>query len=149
MHLVNAHGGAVPFLVFAGFHPLVIGPCVTVQVEHNPGGLLAVLRIKSERIALEKHIAVTAFDLEFVVSAPADTRNEDFPDAHAGMLAHGVCPTIPAVPIAHNTHALGVGSPDGEQAAPDAVAFQQMRPEFLIKLPVVALCKKVQVEGSE
>ena len=149
VHLVNAHGAALPFLALTGFHPGFIRPAIPVQVKNDASSFLTVLCIKSEGVALEKDVSVAALELEFVMGSLADARDEDFPHACAGVFAHRVDPSVPAVPVAHNAHALGVGSPDCEKAACRAVKLRQVRAKFFVELPVVSLGEEMQVERPE
>src|SRR5688572_9747966 len=79
----------------------------------------------------------------------AYARDEDLPNATSQELPHGVPATVPVVEIADDTHALGVGSPNVKGRPAHAPHFFQVSAQLFIKLPVVALCTKVQVEWTK
>ena len=57
MHLVNADRAAMPLLLRALRHPLVVAPLVALEVVNQRRGLRAVLTEKPERIALQQERA--------------------------------------------------------------------------------------------
>ena len=103
------------------------------------------LTVESERVALQADLPVVSLDLEFVMCALFDSRKENFPDATAEQLAHGVHAAVPVVEITDHADALRVGCPDAEDRAFHAVHFGEMRAEFLVEIPVVALGMQVDV----
>ena len=81
------------------------------------------LTVESERVALQADLPVASLDLEFVMCALLDSRKENFPDATAEQLAHGVHAAVPVVEITDHADALRVGCPDAEDRAFHAVHF--------------------------
>ena len=57
----------------------------------------------------------------FVDGAGFDARDEEFPDPGAEAAAHGVAGCVPAVEITDDRDMGGIGRPDGEEYAGDAV----------------------------
>ena len=56
---------------------------------------------------------------------------------------------VPAVPVADDGDALGVGRPHGEGATAHAVHLPEVGAEFFVELAVVALGEEVQVELAQ
>ena len=103
------------------------------------------LTVESERVALQADLPVVSLDLEFVMCALFNSRKENFPNATAEQLAHGVHAAVPVVEITDHADALRVGGPDAEDRAFHAVHFGEMRAESLVEIPVVALGMQVDV----
>src|SRR6476620_3310402 len=145
MNLVNAERTARHIFRASRLHPGGVGPAITGQVVDQRGGLLAVLAKKSKRIAFQENRATSGADLKFVVRVFADTGNEQFPNAAADQLAHGVNPAIPAIEIPNHTDALRVRRPDREVNASVVTELANMRTEFVVKAPMLAFGKKMNV----
>src|SRR5207253_7909879 len=125
--------------------PSGVGPAITAQVVNQRGGFLAVLAEKGKRIAFQENRAASSADLKFVMRIFTDTGNEQFPDAAADQLTHGVNPAVPAIEIADHTHALGVRRPDREVNTGVVTDLADMRTEFFVKTPVLAFSEKMNV----
>src|ERR1700678_491574 len=121
MDLVDGDGALVPDGLLALLDPLVIGPVIAIEIEDHGGGLAAMLAVEGVRVALDEQPAVGGLDLEFVVGALGYVGEEDFPDAGAEELAHGMVAAVPAIEIADDADALGIRRPDGEAATAHAL----------------------------
>src|SRR4029079_5330601 len=126
-------------------HPGGVGPAITAQVIDHRGGLFAVLAKKGKRVAFQENRTTSGADLKFVVRVFTDTGNEQFPNAAADQLAHGVNPAIPAIEIPNHTDALRVRRPDREVNADVLTDLANMRTEFVVKAPMLALGEKMDV----
>src|SRR5262245_21363925 len=94
---IDADGRAMPLLGGSFFHPVLIAPGIAIEIENKRRGGRSVLAEKSEGIALGSHHPVAIPNLEFVVLAFSDVRNEDFPDAAADQPAHRMAAAVPAI----------------------------------------------------
>ena len=94
--------------------------------------------------------AVRLLELEFVVRAFADAGQENFPDAAAEQLAHRMHAAVPAVEIADHADALRIRRPDVEASCRCTPSISvEMRAEFVVELPVLALGEEMQIERPE
>src|SRR6476469_7049447 len=143
--LINTQRTARHIFRAARLHPGGVGPAITAQVVDQRGGLLAVLAKKGKRIAFQENRATSGADLKFVVRVFTDTGNEQFPNAAADQLAHGVNPAIPAIEIPNHTDALRVRRPDGEVNAVVVTELAEMRTELVVKAPMLAFGEKMNV----
>ena len=84
-------------------------------------------------------------DLELVERALAQPGHEQFPEAAGDVLPHGVAAAVPVVEVADHADAGGVGRPDGEVHALDAVDGAELRPQPVVALPVPAFVQQVQI----
>ena len=75
----------------------------------------------------------------------AQARHEQFPETAGDVLPHGMAAAVPVVEIADHADARGVGGPDGEVHAVDAVDLPQLRPQPVVALPVPAFVQQVEV----
>ncbi len=82
-------------------------------------------------------------------SAYRQPRNEQLPDAGLDALAHRVAAPVPTIEVSHYRHALGIGRPNGETHAQDAVDFHHLRAEAAAQLLVSALSDQVKVEFTQ
>ena len=147
VHLVDRHGGVLPVPVLASFHPIGILPGVGRGVLHAGRGAGTQFVGSAIGIGLEEDGAgVPVPDLEFVEGAGTQARNEQFPDAMAGVDPHGVAAAVPMVEVPHHAHPFGVGGPDGEQDARDAVSQMFPGPQEAVGVPVLAFPEEVEVE---
>ena len=145
VHLVDANRLFGPLLAGAILHPALVRPGESPEVVDDRGGLLSVLAIESERVALQADLPVVSLDLKFVVAAFFDSGDKNFPDTAAKQFAHGLDAAVPVVEITDYADALRVGGPDAEDRALHAIDFGEMRSEFLVKIPVVSLGMQVDV----
>src|SRR5207248_7543964 len=143
--LINTQRTARHIFRAARLHPGGVGPAITAQVVDEGGGLLAMLAKKGKRITFQENRATSGADLKFVVRVFTDTGNEQFPNAAADQLAHGVNPAIPTIEIPNYTDALGVRRPDREVNASVVTDLAKMRTEFVVKAPMLAFGKKMNV----
>src|SRR5262249_44765675 len=105
------------------------------------------LELEGKRIRLEREQrSVPPQNLELVPTPLAETRDEQLPEAGAGVAAHRVPPPIPLVEVAHDAHAAGVRRPDGEHDTPNAVQLGLVPAELLVGLVVRALAEQQTVE---
>jgi hypothetical protein len=85
-------------------------------------------------------------NFEFVDSAFAKLRHEQFPDAGRTTKAHGIDAAIPAIEIADQADATSVGSPDGKMNAGDAVNGLYMRAKLFVGVVMATLAHEVEIE---
>src|SRR5262249_46845714 len=88
-------------------------------------------------------------DLVLVPGALADARDEQLPDPVRWMPAHRMSPTVPAVPVADDAHALRVRRPYCEDHAAYAVHVRRVRAELVVDPVVRALAEQMQVVVGE
>src|SRR5262249_4203853 len=116
MDLVDRHGSVegVPPAALGG--PALIVPGVPVQRGNDRRRTRFLdLELEGERIRLEREQGpVLPQDLELVSAPLAEPRDEQLPDAGAGVTSHRVSSAIPLVEVTHHTHAASVGRPHRE-----------------------------------
>ena len=117
VHLVDRHRAGQEIGLGPLRQPGGVAPGVLVDVPHDGGRLGAHLRKEALGIGLLDQGARLRLDLVLVERALAQLRDEQLPDAGAAALAHRVRPAVPAVEVADDADALGVGRPDGEDDA--------------------------------
>ena len=132
----------------APLEPLVVGPLVARRV-HDRGVRRRHLRRERERIGLDPQPAVLRADLELVLLAVLDSRDEELPDPGRAKRTHRVQAPVPRVEVADDRHRARVGRPDGERRADRAVDLAHVRAEPLVELLVPALHDEVHVEVAE
>ena len=80
-------------------------------------------------------------NLELVPLAVGQVRNEDFPEPGGREQPHGVDAPVPAVEVADQADAIGVGRPDGEMHAGGRADVDAVRAELLERAMVGALAE--------
>ena len=75
--------------------------------------------------------------------------NEQFPDAAAAAITHGMTASIPVIEIPGHAHPHGVGSPDGKTHPGNAIHGERMRAEHAPKLPMAAFGEQVQIQFAQ
>ena len=88
-------------------------------------------------------------DLELVLLAVGQIRDEDLPDACRREQPHRVDAAVPAVEIADHAHALGVRRPDREVHAGGRCRRDAVRAELLERAMVRPFAEQVQIEIGE
>ena len=147
--LVDAHRAVVLVDARAAVHPVLVTPLVAAEVENHAAGLRSMLGEERVGIGLQKHIAVLAANLEFVVRALVHAGEKDFPNARRNQLAHRVRAAVPVVEVADHAHALGGRRPDREMHARHLVYHFHMGAEFFVDVVVRAFVEKIDVHLAE
>ena len=123
VHLVGIERGVQPVALRSRVQPAGVLPCMPARAFHAGGGAGAQFGQARIRVGLHEHGARgPVADLELVERARRDPRHEQLPHAARAAARHGMGPAVPAVEVAHDTHAFGAGCPAGEPRAGDAVA---------------------------
>ena len=123
MHLVDADRAVVPAGVAAPRHPGIVAPGETLGRDDHARGLGRALHGEGQRIGLVgQPRAVAAPQRELVEIARPRAGGEDFPYAAGVIDVHPCGDCVPAVERADHGRGAGVGRPDGEAHARDAVA---------------------------
>ncbi len=148
VHLVDGEGRLVhrpraPLLL-----PRAVAPDV-VRGVHDRGGGRRRLGAPGHRVGAHRERAVGPGDLELVQRALADARQEQLPHPRAAQRAHRMGRAVPVVEVADHAHAPGVGRPDGEAGALDALVGHRVRAQRVPQLLVPALADQVQVQLAE
>jgi hypothetical protein len=128
--------------------PSVVAPGVPRPV-HDRRGLRRLLGGERVRIGLQADLAVLGEDLELVVVALPDVRQEQLPDAGRAERAHRVQPPVPGVEVPDDGDGACARRPDRERRAGDALGLAHVRAEPGVELLVAALAGQVQVELAE
>src|SRR5690606_5233465 len=138
-------GGVRRVLAFALAHPLVVAPGVG-EVPDDGGGARRLLVAEPDGVRLLGAVAVVpGLDMVLVEVALADAGDEALPDPGAAARPERVRRAVPAVELAHDGDLFGVGRPDGEIGAGDAVDRELVRPEAAVEVEVAALVEEVDV----
>ena len=114
-------------------------------VPHDRGVLGRRFEEEPVGIGLEANVPVGIPDFILVVSPFAHAGNENLPHPGSAQRAHGVAAAVPVVEIAHHADALGVGRPDRETGAGDAVDHPQLRAQLFVNPPLVAFAKEIEI----
>ena len=116
VHFVDRTSGASSQRVAAPArrHPLLVAPLVARDVADDGRRLRRRFEGDAERVGLRQQRAGRRADLELVPFAVGEIGNEDLPDAAGHEQPHRVDASVPAVEVADDADALGVGRPDGE-----------------------------------
>src|SRR5216683_505523 len=110
------------FFLGATLLPFGVVPLIAADIENDGGGFGRYFRREAVGVGLLLLIALDARPhLVLVMRAGARARNEDFPDPACAQ-AHGMAAAVPIVEIARDGDNFGVGRPDGEARAVDAIA---------------------------
>ena len=150
VHLVGGHRPIEPAVLMpAFFHPLVVAPAETRRPGHDGGGARRQLEAHRVGVGFREHLAVLRPQLELVLLAGANPRDEDLPHAVRQQQAHRVDAPVPAVEVADDADAVGVGRPDREVDPGDRAAVRRVRAEFLVSAQLRALAQQVEIEVGQ
>jgi hypothetical protein len=147
MDLIGGHRRMLPVGRGAPLHPGGVLPDVGRARSDNRCIARPHLEASAVGIGFGEHLAaVPVPDLEAIEDAGGDVRNEQLPYAAPRTHAHRVATTVPVIEVTQDAHTLGIGCPDGEQDASDAVNLMFVCPQELIGVAVPAFAEKVQIE---
>jgi len=150
VHLVDADRRASAVPLCAAGHPRLVAPAIGRFGTDDGGGSGRHLGGEGVRIgAVGEQCPRSGADLELVESSRRDTGNEDLP--HSGLVApaHSMAPAVPAVEVADNGEPAGVGCPDGEQGALDALDGLRVGAEHGVALGQRAFGEPHEVLGRD
>ncbi len=109
-------------------HPFVVGPLEIGDVPDNRGGFGAKFGVEAVGVGLLDQVAVgSALDFKFVHFSLREVRDEELPDSRGASVAHRVPAAVPMVEVADHAHPHGVGRPDREVDAAEALVIDQVR----------------------
>ena len=146
---VNRQWPVMPTRRLLGPLPVVVAPAVPGRASHQAGGAGTEFAGAGVRIRLDQQspaVCVAQFEL---VTALADSGNEQLPDALAGMAAHGVTTPVPVIEITNNADPLGIGRPDGEQGPIDARDLVVACSQQLLRVAMMTGMKSVHFSGRQ
>ena len=150
VHLIGGHRPLHPAAVFlARRHPVAVLPRVTGDIANDRGGLRRQLEGEAVGVALLQQVAGRGPNLEFVLLAVLQIRNEQFPHAREREVPHRVQAAVPRVEVADHAHPLGAWRPDGEVHAGGRADLPPVRTQDLEGAMMRALAEQVQVELGE
>ncbi len=151
VHLVDGHRGGVGGPAAALGHPVRVLPLVAVEAVDHRGGARGVgLEGEGEGIGLQRQrLARSGDDLVLVARALGHARDEELPDAVAGMQAHRMAAAVPAVPVTDHADPLGIGRPHREGHAVDLRDARQVGAELFVDAVVRSLAEQVQVIAGQ
>ena len=149
MNFVNVHRRLLNIIFCAGFEPCGIGPGERFGIGDDSG--VGGTHFGAPRIGVElgEDIAVFCADFIFVDFAGLDSREEKLPDAGGAEQAHRFAAAVPAVEVADNGDAVGVGRPDGEADAARTIDGDAVRAHHLIDLVVFAGVEEIDVHLAD
>ena len=132
-------------------HPVRVLPLVAVEAVDHRGGARGVgLEGEGEGIGLQRErLARSGDDLVLVARALGHARDEELPDAIAGMQAHRMAAAVPAVPVTDHADPLGIGRPHREGHAVDLRDARRVGAELFVDAVVRPLAEQVQVIAGE
>ncbi len=110
------------------------------------GGLRRRLECDAERIGLLQKVTVLRANLELVLFAVGKIGNENLPDAGRDEQPHRVNAAVPAVEIADQADAIGVGRPHGKVHASGRADDEAVRAELFERTQVGPLAEQVEIE---
>ena len=123
----------------------IVAPYMRRGRRDDGSGRRAQFGLEGERIGLERQqLAIRAEDFKFVGTASTDFGQEDFPDARIAPAAHQAPPPIPAIKVADDRNAQGVGCPDREMRAAHSFVVNDMRAQ-LVEQPFVRSFREIMV----
>src|SRR5262249_59368386 len=127
-------------------HPFVVAPLILVDVVNDRGSFWTSLEIERVGIGLANdEIEPAPLDFKFVESLFGETRNEDFPDARAGMKAHWMPSAVPLIEIADDAHAFCIRRPHREVHAANSLYDSYVRAELFVISIVRSFGHQVQI----
>ena len=145
VHLVDGHRAIQRRAVLARREVRVVGP-LERRAVHDRRRLRRQLGLERERVGLLLEVAGLRADLELVVRALDDARDEELPDARAAERAHRVQQALPVVEVADDRDRARGRRPDGERRPEHAVDLAHVRAHLRPQLLVAALAEEVLVE---
>ena len=96
-------------------------------------------------IGLKQNPASAGFDFIFVARTRHHAGQENFPDPGAGMAAHRVAPSVPAIEVPNDADAPRIWGPNGETRAFHAVQNPRMRAHLFVAAQVAAFGMEIKV----
>ena len=126
-------------------HPGLVAEAVVGEAMDQRGRGGRALGGESHRVGLRQHLAVGTQDLVLVERTPLDLGHEQLPHPALDALAHRVATAVPAVELADHAHPLGVGGPDREGGAGNALHRARVRTQLLVQAEMGALGQEVDV----
>jgi hypothetical protein len=150
MHFVGGHRAIEPGIAAgARRDPAGVAPFVRGAVVHDRRRLRRRLERARERIGLFQNGAGARPDLELVLLAVGQIRDEDFPDPARHEHAHRVDTAVPPVEVADHADAIGVRRPHGEVDAGRRADLEAMRSELVERAVMRPFAEQVQIEVGQ
>ncbi len=150
VHLVDRHRPIEPAVLPRALrHPRLVAPCVAADAPDDgrrPRGKLEAQRVG---IRFREDDARLRSQLEFVLLAAPDTRDEDLPHPVRRQAAHRVDATVPPVEVADDADAIGIGCPHREVHPGDRSELDGVRAQLLVGAQLGALADQVEVEIAQ
>src|SRR3990172_4182568 len=127
-------------------HPGMVFPLIG-EVAYDGGRPWRRLPAKGKGVALVSAVTLMARDdMVLVECAGLNTRNEPFPDpGPVPAAAQGMGVLVPAVELADDGHAFGLGRPDGKERSLHAFMDQGMGAQLVVEVEVVPFLEQVDV----
>src|SRR5262249_54490646 len=94
-------------------------------------------------------VVVLRLDRIFVQRAGTDVGHEALPDAGGAARVEVERAVLPVIEVADDADLAGVGGPDGEVRAGDAILRAGVSTEFFVEPVVFAFAEEVEVEVGE
>ena len=116
---------------------------------HDRRGARRDLAVERVGIGFLEHVPGARADLELVVLAGLEIRQEDLPHAAWHEVPHHVHAAVPGVEIANHADALGGRRPHREVHSPCVPQRHHVRPELVVGAQVAPLAEQVHVEVGE
>ncbi len=91
------------------------------QAANQRGGIRTHLRFEGVRIGFNAQLAVGINHLEFIKLPVVRAGDKQLPDAGFPTQAHRMAAAVPVVELPDHGNALGIGRPDGEPRAGNAI----------------------------
>ena len=150
MHLVDRHRLVEPFAVrLPRRHPVVVLPLVAADVAHDRRRQRRRLEGHRERIGLLQQPALGRPDLELVAQIVLQLGHEQFPHPRRHQPPHRMGAAVPAVEVADDADALGVGGPHREVHPGRRADHDPVRAKPFERAKQIAFAEQVQIEIGE
>ena len=143
MHLVDIQRAMVDGMALPVFQPLLVAPLIAGQVVELGGVAWAGFSMEGVGVGLGQNPAVPGVYGVLIRVVLLQARDKQLPYA-AVQAAHGVGLLVPAVEVAYNGHAPGVGGPHAEDVAVLAVHIGGMGAQILLRMAVIPLQKMIK-----
>src|SRR3569623_1344264 len=118
-------------------------------IEHDGSGVGPHLRLKCQRIGLQRQLlAMWTDDVELVATTGGDAGNEDFPIAVAAH-AHGVRAVVPIIEVADHANALCIRCEHDKGYAAHAFHRHRMGTELIEKLLMATFAEQIEIEIAQ
>ena len=150
MHFVARHRTIQPTTESRpGRHPVPVAPGVLGDIPDDGRGQGRHFERDPEGVALLQHCPLTGTDLELILHPIREVGNEQLPDAVGQEQTHRGHTAVPAVEVADQADAFGVGRPYGEMHAGGRPDRETVRAELFERADVRAFPEQMQVEIGE